>query len=125
MARGQPPTGPCKLCRKIAVIQRSHIISRWGYRRIVNTPTGAHNPVRVENDVAILSGEQDTEYMLCLDCEALIARREEYVSSITVNAAGTFPALVQTPVLEAATPEWRLGDARAHDCDAIEHERRT
>jgi hypothetical protein len=110
---------PCKLCQRLAVLQRSHIISRWAYRRLVNTPARPHDPVQVEDDVAFVSGKQAAQYMLCSDCEALIGRREQYVSTITVDAAGSFPALSQTPPVHVHNAEWKTADASALDCDAL------
>lgn len=119
MKQNQPPIGPCKLCGTVGILQYSHIVSRWGYRRLVNTPSGPHNPVAVDGDVAILSGKQAAEYMLCRPCEERIGDREKYVSTIAVDAAGAFPAVQQSRPVYVHDSEWKVADASSLDCDAI------
>ncbi len=115
------PPAPCKLCGTTVVLQWSHIIPRWTYRRLIaSVPGGPQNPVQVADDVAITSGEQDAEYMLCRPCEERFGPAEQYVASIAVNENGTFPAVAKTTVVPTAPdPEWKIGDASALDCDAI------
>lgn len=120
--RPNAPTAPCKLCGKTAVLEWSHIIPKWTYRRLVNQrPAGAPaSPVRVEGDVALASPNQDAEYMLCRQCEHIISKSESYVASVALQEDGTFPALSLVKVVPSAPdPEWQIGDASALDVDAI------
>ena len=121
VARPPAPTAPCKLCGTTAVLQWSHIIPRWTYRRLIaSVPGGPQNPVQVSDDVAITSGEQDAEYMLCRPCEERIGPSEKYAASIALNEDGTFPAIDKTTVVPTPPdPEWKIGDASALDCDVI------
>jgi hypothetical protein len=76
--------------------------------------------VQVADDVAIASGEQDAEYMLCRPCEERIGPSENYLSSIALKEDGTFPALDKTAIVPTPTDaEWKIGDASALNCEVI------
>jgi hypothetical protein len=77
------------------------------------TPT-SRQPVAVRNGLAMYSGTQYKEYMLCEPCEARFAGWEDYVARICLQEDDRFPAL------EAVVPIGpRSGDASALDCAVI------
>lgn len=118
MARLSAPTAPCKLCKTPSVLQRSHIIPHWVYRRLV--AGGPPNSIRITDGIAITSGEQDAEHMLCRACEERISPSERYVASITRQEGGTFLALDQTTIVSTLSEQnLKVGDASALDCDLI------
>jgi hypothetical protein len=90
--------------------------------RLINQrPAGAPaSPIRVEDEIAIASPNQDAEYMLCRQCEQIISKSENYVASVALQEDGTFPALALTKIVPSPPDlEWRIGDASALDIDAI------
>lgn len=124
MTKTPAPTASCKLCGTTAVLQWSHIVPNWTYRRLIkgNPPGAPASPIRVEGAIAIASPDQDAEYMLCRACEEIIGKAESYVASVALQSDGTFPALANTVLVPAPTdPEWRVGDANKLNVDAITH----
>jgi hypothetical protein len=91
--KGPPPVAQCKLCPTVGPLTWSHIVSRWTYRRIVQTADpGQPVPAQVRDGVAMLSSDQLADFLLCPACEDLIRPWETYVSTISRDEAG-FPAL--------------------------------
>lgn len=97
----EPPAfGPCRLCRVPSVLQWSHIVPRWTYRRIVHTnPAGGANPVMVRDDEARLGGEQYAEYLLCRRCEARVGLWDRHVAELALQPNGKFPAVERAPLI--------------------------
>ena len=109
---------PCRLCSTQAPLQRSHIIPRWAYRRVV--ALGNEPPVQIGNGVAMLSGSQDVELLLCSACEQRFGIVENYISRIVVQEDGAFPALDATTLVPGRQDaELRVATAQSLDRDAI------
>jgi hypothetical protein len=65
---------------------------------------------------------QDAEYMLCAECESIVAGPENYVSSVAVREDDSFPAADGLkPLPTPSGTHWQLGDASALDCASISH----
>ncbi len=122
MANSAPPTEPCKLCGNTALLQWSHIVPRWTYKRIIkgNPPGFPPSPVRVANGSAAASPHQEAEYMLCRTCEELLSDWEKYVASIALQEDDSFPALAKTSILQMPPGfEWKVGDAARLETEKI------
>ncbi|WP_148712929.1 hypothetical protein [Corallococcus sp. AB030] len=58
--------------------------------------------------------------MLCRECEERIGKAEDYVSSVSLQSDGSFPAYGDTVLIPMGLdPDWELGNASALDCEAI------
>jgi len=117
-----PPIGPCKLCRTTSELRRSHILPRWAYRRLnhVASPTRAEPPVRIRDGIAVITGEQITEHMLCDACERRFGRWEDYVAGISLHPDDSFPALEAVKIIgTAGACAWAVADASELECDKI------
>ena len=86
--------GRCALCQTPGVeLLESHVLPKWAYRRIVAYVAGARNPVEVGSGIAVRTSRQVKVNLLCAQCEDRFGRRENYASTIVVQADGAFPAL--------------------------------
>ncbi len=97
MNQSSAPNKPCALCKTTAMMQDSHIIPRWTYKRIIKgNPAGTPaSPVRIADGSAMAYPKQAKEYLLCRDCEELFSDWEDYISIIAVQSDNSFPALDQ------------------------------
>ncbi len=76
--------GICGLCQKNAVLQLSHLIPKWAYRRAAGKKqTGENTPVYIACGNAVLSNKQTTKYLLCADCEQRFSKAEDYMARLT------------------------------------------
>jgi hypothetical protein len=89
--------GQCRLClRDNQTLIDGHVAPAWAYRRIMSGISQPAQPVQIQDDTAVLTNKQVTEYMLCNDCEQKLCVWEKYASTTLVQADGTFPWLVQS-----------------------------
>lgn len=120
--RTGPPTEPCRLCGATSVLQLSHIVPRWIYRRLTrgSDSLASSGTVHVDQETALLSSAQSKEYLLCRQCEGLLSGAEEYVSTIADQEDHRFPALDKITVI-ATSPQhkWDLARAGSLDVDAV------
>jgi hypothetical protein len=84
--------GTCRLCERRALLQSSHILPKWAFRRVRSRGTGAP-PILVENGTRRYTDKQDTERLLCTACEQRFCRWEDRVSRLAVQDDGSSPAL--------------------------------
>ncbi len=93
--RGPAPVQPCKLCGSTALIEWSHIVPAWVYRRVIAGTTAGVPPVPVHvgGGVAILNQQQSAAYLLCGPCERLVGEYDGYISRVALQEDGSFPAL--------------------------------
>lgn len=82
-------TGTCALCGQSRVLQNSHLIPKWAYRRLQQTDTGRANPILVSEGSATFTSQQITQHLLCEICEDRFSKREGYVAKLTAIADGT------------------------------------
>jgi hypothetical protein len=77
--------------------------------------------VRLTGDIAIISGEQLSEYLLCLDCERRFGAWERYVAEkVAQQVNGRFPGLdTIEPSRSPDDKSTRATDASALDLDKI------
>ncbi len=122
MEKPLPPTGTCKLCGETCVLQWSHILPRWIYRRLIkgNPPGFPTSPVKVQNSSAVASPKQEAEYLLCRSCEEMFGIYEKYLSSISLQVDNNFPAMAQTRVIQIDSRlGLKVGDASNLDVEKI------
>lgn len=112
--------GKCKLCKNVGLLKMSHIIPRWANRRVVKLdPKGGPNPVVIKDKIALIAPGQDAEYLLCEECEKLIAKTEKYVASLAIQDDGSFPALHLVQVYCNEDPTFVFGKIPSIDIDAV------
>ena len=88
MDQGKPSnTGDCALCGQQRILQKSHLMPKWAYRRLQQTPQGRANPMFVNDGLAAMTSKQVTSHLLCGDCEARFSEREDYVAELTETDA--------------------------------------
>ena len=82
--------GTCALCHAENVqLDRSHILSRFGYRRLRNSIAANPNPLQISPGQAIQTSRQITEYLLCHPCEQLLANGcENYGAQVAYQQTG-------------------------------------
>jgi hypothetical protein len=73
-----PLKGRCRLCRREAELQESHIIPKFAIRWMKETGTGYFRAVKAPN-VRLQDGVK--ERLLCWDCEQAFSERENYFAS--------------------------------------------
>jgi hypothetical protein len=104
MDQGKPSNmGFCAPCKQTRILQNSHLMPKWAYRRLQQTPHGRGDPVRVTNGSAVQTSAQVTKYLLCGDCEARFGERENYVAALTETDA-TGKLQIVTNVTRLNTP---------------------
>jgi hypothetical protein len=87
-------TGICALCKQTRILQNSHLMPKWAYKRLQQTPLGREDPIRVSDGSALYTSEQVTRHLLCEDCENRFSQREDYVAEITkIDANGNLKIL--------------------------------
>jgi hypothetical protein len=116
--------GICRLHgdKKVVTLLDSHIIPRWMYKRLLHSaPPGSREMVRLQEDIAIVSGEQLSEHILCVSCEARFSVWEKYVAAkVARQANDRFPGLdAIEPSRDSADKSQRAIDASALDIDKI------
>jgi hypothetical protein len=115
--------GPCLLCSKQGPLINSHILPAWSYRNVLENPRGGGPRVLVEGKVARLTHDQHKEPMLCADCEVEFSKSEGYVSRITTQPNGSFPAWTAAKFLDSRRsydPKALCRrDASSMDCEKI------
>ena len=77
----------CGLCKRPAVLQRSHLLPAWCYRRII-ADSDDLQPVQITKDSAVFSNEQVREYLLCRKCEEKLGKIEDKVKRLTGCKSG-------------------------------------
>lgn len=82
--------GTCALCRTAKTeLRRSHILSRFGYRRLREISGTNPNPMHITPARAVQSSTQIAEYLLCGNCEQLLGNDcEAYVAILAYQANG-------------------------------------
>lgn len=81
----------CRLCGGLGPLQWSHIVPAWAYRRTLSGgPDG--QPVRLEDGIAVRSVRQESEQLLCHKCEQALGKDEKYISGVSLQPCGSFPA---------------------------------
>jgi hypothetical protein len=86
-----PPIGTCRLCLGAnKVLRRSHILSKWKYRRARGGRSNP-NPVKVTDGIAVQTSNQITEFLLCADCEQRFGVDEDYASRVAYQEDGSAP----------------------------------
>lgn len=78
---------PCGLCRRLGVLQESHLLPAWCYRRIIEDCGDAQH-VQVTKNSAVLSNDQVQQFLLCRDCEERFAKIEDKVERLTRRRSG-------------------------------------
>lgn len=76
-------TGECALCKEQKLLQNSHLMPKWAYKRLQTTDGGREDPIEVKNGSALYTSRQVTKHLLCEDCEGLFSIREGYVAGLT------------------------------------------
>jgi hypothetical protein len=111
--------GNCALCGQHRILQNSHLMPKWAYRRLQQTPQGREDPVYVNNGSSVQTSKQITKHLLCCDCEAKFGEREDYVAELTeVDAAGKLKIVAD--VTRANTPKGVLVElGSAIDADKL------
>jgi hypothetical protein len=110
--------GSCRLCGNVGDLQRSHILPKWVFRRIVRRGS-ARQPVLIENGTRRYSNDQDAEHLLCFPCEQRLCQWEDHVARLALQPDGTLPALEKIALLghrqpvETPADGTALGDALA------------
>lgn len=113
---GQPFRGDCRLCGSYGVLRDSHVgAPSWAFDRVLKQG-GTAQFVAFNGKVAFFSNDNRCEHLLCETCEQRFSVWENYVSTITVQAEGTFLAL-DSLTKHQADPN--VMSAAALDCDAI------
>ena len=77
----------CGLCKRPAVLQRSHLLPAWCYRRIIEDRDDVQ-PVQITKDSAVFSNEQVREHLLCRKCEEKFGKIEDKVKRLTQCRSG-------------------------------------
>jgi hypothetical protein len=87
------PLSTCPMClTKNVLLQDSHVLPKWSYRPLHDPGSANPNPVVIHRGRWSQKSQQVHEYMLCLGCEARIARGDSYVATIACKR-GKFPGL--------------------------------
>lgn len=83
----------CRLCVEPAdELQMSHVLSKWGYKRLLDRTQRNQAPVHLGAGVAFRSSKQIVEALLCRDCERILATGgEEYAAKIAFANDGNCP----------------------------------
>ena len=107
-ARMNQNIGTCKLCLAPGIqLQNSHFVPKFMYKLLLQTNGGNPNPVQITESADIQTSSQETAYLLCKDCEALLSKGgEEYVSRICWRAATNFAL---RSALQSARPIYKGG----------------
>lgn len=84
--------GICKLCRKDAELQRSHLIGRAIYK--LCREDDGEDPIVMTTEVVIKTSHQIRDYVLCASCEDRFNKGgEQYVTSLVWRRRNGFPLL--------------------------------
>lgn len=75
--------GECFLCKQQKVLQKSHLMPKWAYKRLQATDGGREDPIEVKNGAALYTSRQVAKHSLCESCEGLFGTREDYVAGLT------------------------------------------
>lgn len=79
--------GTCRLCAQTSILQKSHLIPKWAYKRVMAyDTTGGKNPVKIADGTAVLSSNQTTKHLLCSSCEQRFSTHEDVVAGLTAEA---------------------------------------
>jgi len=116
--------GTCALCLSSGVIlQVSHIVPAWVNRKLREKTAKSGDPVTVARGKAIQTSKQETEHMLCVDCEQIIGRWERYVARLASHEDGTPHTFPRLPLPEQlgtkTTANVELADLSSMDVDQI------
>ncbi len=103
-----PVVGTCKLCGNERPLKNSHVLApSWAFNRVL-AGSSSGQFVAFDGRSAILTNNNQREHMLCNDCEQRFSVFENYVSTVTVQTNGDFPARVGLSP-DPVVPEARLG----------------
>jgi hypothetical protein len=81
----------CRLCRREATLQSSHLIPRAVYREIRASRNPNPYPVLVTSDVVKTVSRQVVRHLLCSDCEQMLSKNgERDVMQIMRRRSGSF-----------------------------------
>lgn len=119
VASASAPVGPCRLCGVVGALEDSHIVSRWVYKRVGRLGGGQNAIIQIRGKIGTAHPGQGSEYLLCRSCEDRLEPAERYLSEISVQEDGTFPAFDLITPLPGFGPEAPVADARALDCSSI------
>jgi hypothetical protein len=77
--------GQCKLCLKVTILNKSHIIPEFMYNKVYNNSPKRFYSLHINlsnNPVSRKKIEQKgiREYLLCNDCESQLSKYEKYFS---------------------------------------------
>lgn len=88
-------TGTCGLCKKSAILKKSHLIPKSAYRGLRRSGKGHLSPTKVEIDRKRFgkTDKQIVEYFLCFKCEQTFSRRGEDAVSKIWARGDKFPFL--------------------------------
>lgn len=75
----------CALCGKQSILQDSHLLPKWAYKRLQKTDKGRDDPIHVANGSAFYTSDQTKQHLLCEECEQRFSKREDYVSRLTTS----------------------------------------
>jgi hypothetical protein len=112
------PEGPCGLCLKLAVLQKSHLLPAAGYKLVRSGPDESiASPILITPKKSFSSDKQIAEYFLCRDCEQRFSTHgESYVMSQCARQNGNFPL---RDLLRTASPLYDLGDYKVFEVTSI------
>lgn len=113
--------GICKLCNQLKDLRDSHIVPRWSHRRLVRVgeTTGMPRTIQVFDDTAMVLATQDSEHLLCAECEQRFGLWENAVARVAVQPDDSFPALDRVAVIGAAADGRKIADASTLPDDLI------
>jgi hypothetical protein len=98
--------GVCGLCDKEGVLQDSHLLPKWAYKRVRNADDKGADPINIADGSAHQTSKQITQHLLCAECEGRFSRREDYVARITGWSEGKPSTIYQVPRQD--TPHHKL-----------------
>jgi hypothetical protein len=120
-ARREEATDDCRICRQPSVLQNSHVIPEWGYRRLYDDKhrmialrSGGRQPASAD-----YMQKGIRERLLCKRCETRLSRYEKYArhsSRYRSNRVdGSVSSTGNTPTsAEAAMPETTKAPFSSH-----------
>lgn len=118
-------TGRCSLCGEERVLQLSHVrLPKFVFKRLRADDARNPNPVQISTQGLVQTSAQDTQRLLCSDCEMLFARKgEDWVARMCLRDNNrNFPLL---SLLSQSRHHVVMNDAAAfysHDNPDINHE---
>jgi hypothetical protein len=85
--------GTCRLCLNTRELRDSHIVPKWAYKQLRGSGKNP-NPVVIRGGVAAQTSRQDTESLLCSECEQRFGDVERRISRLVYQDRDRKPELL-------------------------------